>query len=164
MESMHEYMQVYKEQLKKGSIQKAYRGLMDYFGNLRSFFIKTHPELHVSGIYYGYMDMTYFALITESLKDRNLKIAIVFVHEAFQFEVWLSGGNRDIQVNFWDLIKSKSWDKYSTASDPRREDHIIRNTLVADLDFSDPERLTGLIEKGSMDFLRDVEVFLSQSE
>ena len=35
MESFQEYMPEYKKQLKKGSIQKAYKGLMEYIMGLR---------------------------------------------------------------------------------------------------------------------------------
>lgn len=78
----------YKKQLEKGAIQVAYRGLIQYMMDLRTHFMQKYPEYAVSGsIYYGYMDMTYFSVVPESLKKRNLKAAIVFLHEAFRFEV-----------------------------------------------------------------------------
>ena len=80
MTSFAEYMNDYQTQLKKGAIQEAYRGLMAYFHTLRSYFKKRYPAQSVSSsIYYGYMDMTYFALFPNSLKHRKLKIAIVFL-------------------------------------------------------------------------------------
>ena len=80
--SMHEY----KQQLEKGHIQKAYRGLMDYFGELRSHLKNKYPQYSVSSaVYYGFMDMTYFSFTPLSIKRRNLKIPVVFLHEAFRF-------------------------------------------------------------------------------
>ena len=62
MESLHECMNEYRKQLEKGYIQKAYRGLMEYIMDLRTHFKNKYPDSFVSGsIYYGYMDMTYFA-------------------------------------------------------------------------------------------------------
>ncbi|UCF62511.1 MAG: hypothetical protein JSV37_07365 [Anaerolineaceae bacterium] len=99
MRSFPESMNEYKRQLKKGYIQEAYQGLMAYFRDLKSHFKNQYPEYYVSGgIYYGYMDMTYFSLFPESLKRRKLKIALVFIHDVFRFEVWLSGSNRDVQA------------------------------------------------------------------
>ena len=66
MKTFHEYMNEYKKQLKKGYIQEAYKGLMEYIMELRTQFKKKYPDYFVSGsIYYGYMDMTYFSLIQQ---------------------------------------------------------------------------------------------------
>ena len=161
MESFHEYMNEYKKQLNKGYIQEAYRGLMDYFGDLRSHLKNKHPEYFVSGsIYYGYMDMTYFSFFPKSFKRRNLKIAIVFIHDTFRFEVWLAGVNRDVQAKYWKLIKENDWNKYHISSNPRAVDYIVDHILVDEPDFSDLDTLTKQIERGTLDFIRDVEGFL----
>jgi hypothetical protein len=56
----------------------AYRGLMEYMMNLRTHFKNNHPDYSLPGtLYYGYMDMTCFPLVTEKLKGKGLKIAIV---------------------------------------------------------------------------------------
>ena len=99
MASFDEHIKDYRKQLAKGSIQEAYKGLMDYIRDLRGHFKTKYPDYVVpSNIYYGYMDMTYFALVPQSLKRRNLRIAIVFLHELFRFEVWLVGINRNIKL------------------------------------------------------------------
>jgi len=91
MKSFPEAVNQYRKQLKNGAIQQAYRGVMKYIMGLRTHFTKKYPAYAVSGsIYYGYMDMTYFSVFPKSIIDRKLKIAIVFLHEAFRFEVWLS--------------------------------------------------------------------------
>jgi hypothetical protein len=163
MKSLHQSLNEYKKLLKKGDIQAAYQGLMDYFRNLRSHFKNNYPEYAVTGsIYYGYMDMTYFSLFPESLKRRKLKIAIVFTHETFRFEVWLSGSNRDVQTKYWKLLKASDWNKYHLASNPKAVDYVIDHILVDNPDFRDLEALTGQIERGTLEFVSDVEGFLSQ--
>jgi Family of unknown function (DUF7000) len=97
MESLQENINEYRRQLEKGAIQKAYRGVMEYIMDLRTNLKNKYPDYFVSGsIYYGYMDMTYFSFFPKSLKDRNLKIAIVFLHEPFRFEAWLAGVNKQV--------------------------------------------------------------------
>ncbi|TFG21877.1 MAG: hypothetical protein EU533_04925 [Promethearchaeota archaeon] len=163
MVSFHESMIEYRDQLKKGMIQKAYRGFMEYFGSLRSYFKKKYPDYSVSGsIYFGYMDMTYFAVNPPKLKEWKLKIAIVFLHEEFRFEVWLGGYNKDVQKKYFDLIKEKNWEKYHVPSSIDGIDSILEHILVDDLDFRDLNSLTTQIERGTMNFMKDVEDFLSQ--
>jgi len=160
MVSLQERMKVYRKQLEKGEIIDAYRGLMAYFQDLRLYFKKKYPDYFVSGIYYGYMDMTYFAFSPESLKKRKLKIAIVFVHEKFRFEAWLSGYTRDIQAKYLELITESGWDKYRTTDNV---DSIIERTLVDEPDFDDLEAITEKIEGGALEFIEDVNVFLGSN-
>ena len=71
-------MEELKRQLEKGSIQKAYKALLSYMTGLRTHFVKKYGNSAVSGLYQGYMDMTYFALFPPSVKRCDLKVAIVF--------------------------------------------------------------------------------------
>ena len=160
MASFQESMEIYRKQLSKGDIQVAYRGLMDYFGRLRAYLANKYPEHTLSNIYYGYMDMTYFSFSSTTLKAKKLKIAIVFLHEEFRFEVWLSGANRNVQAAYWQTIKDQAWTKYELTPDPRKDDCVISHILVGDPDFSDLDLLTTEIEKGTLAFIRDVEGFL----
>lgn len=163
MESFHEYMDEYRKQLKKGAIQKAYKGLMEYIMNLKTYFKNKYPDHFTSGsIYYGYMDMTYFSFTPQSLKDRNLKIAIVFNYDAFRFEIWLGGYNKQIQAEHWKLFKDSGWNKYPLVPTTEGMDSILEHTLVADPDFSDPDALTKIIEENTLCFIADVEKFFSK--
>lgn len=163
MVSFHDSIIEYRNQLKKGIIQKAYRGLMEYFGSLRSYYKKKYPNYVVSGsIYFGYMDMTYFAVTPPILKERKLKIAIVFLHEEFRFEVWLGGYNKNVQKEYWDLVRERCWDKYHIPSSITGIDSIVEYILVDNPDFRDFNALTTQIERGTMNFMKDVEDFLSQ--
>ena len=161
MEPFHEYINEYRKQLEKGAIKKAYKGLMEYIMDLRTHFRNKYPDYFVSGsIYYGYMDMTYFSFFPKSLKDRNLKIAIVFVHEAFRFEVWLAGVNKQVQQKNWNLFKESDWNKYHIVSTTKGVDSILESILVDNPDFSDLDTLTKQLESGTLKFIKDVESFL----
>jgi len=163
MGSFHEYMDEYRKQLEKGVIKEAYKGLMEYIMDLRTHFKNKYPDCFVSGsIYYGYMDMTYFSFIPESLKHRNLKVAIVFVHDTCRFEVWLAGYNKQIQSKYWKLFKENGWNKYHIVATTQGADSIIEHILVDNPDFSDLDALTKQIERATLKFIEDVESFLSR--
>ena len=140
MNQFHDYIDEYKEQLKKGDIVKAYRGIIEYVMNLRVHFKNKYLEYFVSGsIYYGYMDMTYFSFTPKSLKDLSLKIGIVFIHDSFRFEIWLGGYNKKIQSKYWNLIKESNWDEYNVVSTTEGVDSIVEHILVDKPDFSNLE-------------------------
>jgi hypothetical protein len=163
MGSFPENMNEYRKQLQKGAIQQAYKGLMDYFMDLKAYFKSKYPDYYVSGsIYFGYMDMTYFSFFPESLKQRNLKIAVVFVHETFRFEVWLAGVNKTVQTEYWQLIKNSNWNKYHLAPTTKGYDSIIDHVLVENPDFTDLDALTKQIEQKTLAFIKDVEEFLTE--
>jgi hypothetical protein len=162
MESFHEYISEYRKQLEKGAINKAYRGLMEYILDLRTLFKNKYPDYFVSSIYYGYMDMTFFSFFPKSIKQRSLKIAIVFLHDSFRFEVWLAGINKQVQQKYWKLLKESDWNKYHIVPTTKGFDSIVEYILVDDPDFSDLDKLTKQIERETMTFIKDVEIFLSK--
>ena len=104
MKTLNELIEEYTHHLQQGEIQIAYKGILEFLGKLRAEFIKKYPHYDVSSIYQGYMDMSYFSLNTKSLKDKGLKIAIVYLHDKGDFEVWLSARNRDIAKSYVSLL------------------------------------------------------------
>ena len=162
MGSLQKNIDIFKKLLQEGTIQKAYRGLMDYIMNLKTYLKKRHPDYFVSSsLYVGYMDMTYFSFTSPSLKDRNLKIAVVFNYDAFRFEVWLGGYNKQVQEEYWKLFKQSDWKKYHLVPGIEGFDSILENTLVEDPDFDRSDELTKQIEEKTMLFINDVIEFLS---
>jgi hypothetical protein len=108
------------------------------------------------------MDMTYFSFFPKSLKRRKLKIAVVFIHDTFRFEVWLAGFNKSVQTKYWKLFKESDWNKYHITSTTRGVDYIIDTILIDNPDFSNLDALTKQIERGTLKFIKDVEGFLSK--
>jgi hypothetical protein len=163
MKPFHEYLNEYRKQMEKGDIKEAYKGLMEYIMELRLYFKNKYPDYSVSGsIYYGYMDMTYFSFFPESLKLRKLKVAIVFLHDAFRFEVWLAGYNKQVQTKYWKLFNESNWNKYRIPSTTKGVDSIIEFILAENPDFSDLDTLTKQLEGGTLKFIKDIEDFLSK--
>ena len=77
MHSVQEDLAEFRRDLRTGSVQRAYAALLSYMLGLRTHFKASHPDTGVSGLYQGYLDMTYFALFPPHLKPRDRKIAIV---------------------------------------------------------------------------------------
>jgi hypothetical protein len=164
MKSIQENMHELQGQLRIGAIQKAYRALLDYMMDLRTFFKSRYPSYSISGLYQGYMDMTYFAIVPPSLKHRDLKIAIVFNYEAFRFEAWLSGTNRQVQRKYWELFKDSRWTEYRVVAPAKGVDSIIECNLAENFDFGDLDSLTASIEKNIVEFIDKIEKFISDHE
>jgi hypothetical protein len=157
-------MDAFRSRLGDGSIRRAYRALLSYMTGLRTHFAKEYPSYAVSGLYQGYMDMTYFAIIPPSLKQRDLKIAIVFNYEAFRFEAWLAGGNRKVQQTYWELVRTGTWDGLRVVAPGAGIDSILECDLAEDVDFDDPDGLTAGIEKKAAEFVGRIETFLSEHD
>ena len=164
MSSLNAKVSRYRDMIQEGTVVEVYREILDFIMELRTHFARMHPELNVSGsIYQGYMDMTYFALSPAQLKDRKLKIAVVFLHETTSFEVWLSGVNKKVQKDYWKQFLKSGWDRYMVVPAIEGKDSIVQNVIVEDPDFNDLQGLTGLIEEGVMEFMVDIVEFLSES-
>ena len=74
------------------------------------------------------MDVTYFQLTNEQLKDRGLKIQVVFVHETCEFEVWMSGYNRNIQCAYAKVLAHQVH-PFLVGTDPARDDYIVKAVI-----------------------------------
>ena len=163
MGSLPESMIEYRKQLAKGYIKDAYRGLMEYIAKLRLYLANKHPDYFVSGsINYGFMDYTYFYFFPKSLKKLNLKIVLLFIHDTATFEIWLAGYNKNVQTQYWELFKESNWNEYHLAPTAKGTDYILNHTLADNVDFGDLDALTKQLEKGTLDFIKDIEDFLSE--
>lgn len=85
MKSLNAWIRVYTSTVQQGDVPLAYRSILELMGRLKSRFMKSGYE--VSGLYPGYMDMSYVAVNTSRLKEHGLKIAVVYLHATGQFKV-----------------------------------------------------------------------------
>jgi hypothetical protein len=162
MESMQDDMKDLRQHLRSGSLRKAYRALLGYMMALRKLFQDKYPDSSVSGLYQGFFDMTYFAVVPPSLKRRGLKVAIVFHYGPFRFEAWLAGRNRQVQKKYWELFKDTSWAEYRVVTPAIGVDSIVECDLAEGTEFRDTDRLTSAIEKKVARFTGDMERYLSR--
>jgi len=156
MDSLDKIIQEYQIQLSKGHIQKAYKGIMTFMTRLKSNLETGYPDYFTSSLYFGYMDMTYFAFTPPSLKNQNLKIAIVYLHEQGRFEVWLGGGNRKVQAEVIDQLSQRNIGKYKLSQVSPGVDSIIESILVERPNYDDIEALMVQIERKTIKFTKDI--------
>ena len=152
MGSLNNDVQEYKVQLEKGLIQKAYKGIMSFMSGLRLYLINKYPDYTASALYFGYMDMTYFAFTPSDLRNKQLKLAIVYLHEKGTFEIWLGGSNRKIQAEYINLMSRKNTGNYSISQMRPGVDSIIESTLIVQPDFDHVEKLKKQIEIKAVEF------------
>jgi len=152
MDSLNQYIQEYRKQLIKGDIQKAYKGIMSFMLGLRTELENKYPEHFISSVYYGYMDMTYFAFTPAELRNMGLKIAIVYLHEKGTFEVWLAANNRKIQADYIKVLNAMEAGEYKISEVLPGVDSIVEAVLVARPDFDAPEDLKMQIEMSATNF------------
>jgi hypothetical protein len=159
--ALQENMLEFKAQLEKGKIQAAFQGLLEYMLTIKNHFAAHYPHYSMpGGLYTGYMDMTYFSIVPDSFKEKELKIAIVFVYDSFRFEVWLSGKNKQVLTKFWKEFSKQKLDKYILTEPGKGVDAIIMHPLLENPDFNDLDQLTSTIEAGTFQFITDMETLL----
>lgn len=146
----------YTSLLQKGEIQVAYKGIMESMTLIKSFFESLYPEYPTSSLYFGYMDMTYFAITPPELKREKLKIAIVYLHPSMRFEAWLCGTNKSIQRIYHDRFRSMEIKGYRLSPILPDVDSILETTLLQDPDFNDLHLMKDILRQRLDVFIQDM--------
>lgn len=116
----------YKTILQTTDLIEAYQEFIKLFRFLRLELEKAMTEYRFQGnIAENGMGYSYFLFWNEELKNKGLKIAVVFVHRDFRFEVWVSGFNRKYQSKYYDILKDKEI-PFDLTSSPTKTDYILR--------------------------------------
>lgn len=74
------------------------------------------------------MNFSYFQLTNDSLKNKKLKIQVIFVHKTCTFEVWISGYNRKTQKNYYSSLPNEL-DAFEKCADPLKNDYLLKKKL-----------------------------------
>ena len=156
MQTLNYVIREYTAQLQKGQIQEAYKGIMTFMAGLKTYLQSRHTQYTTTGLYFGYMDMTYFAFTPPELKDRNLKIAIVYLHEENKFELWLGGTNRKVQAQFIEIFKGKVIAPYKLSLVSPGVDSIIESIISEQPDFDNADELMKIIEEKTVEFANQI--------
>jgi hypothetical protein len=106
------------------------------------------------------MDMTYFAVGPPVFKPLGLKVAVVFLHDAFRFEAWLSAVNKGAQEKYWEQLKAISDRPYRLVPSVHGYDSILETILADEPDFVDLDGLTRKIEIETIAFITSLKKLL----
>lgn len=151
------YLKEYENIMKSTNLQRDYQEFIKFFRYLKIYLEKEMPEYKFTGnIVENNMDYSYFQFSNETLKSKGLKIVIVFVHKTCNYEVWLSGINRKVQVQYHKELLN-SYSKYTITSDPTRLDYILKHIIISDCDYSNIDRLIHEIKSETLNFIEDVQ-------
>lgn len=143
----------YTAHLKSGHLAKGYQALMAYLMQLRTHCIHQYGTEYIVGSFHqGYMDMSYFPITPKSLKQKKLKIGLMFNHEKVRFETWLNGQNKSVQQEYWEALQGRADISYPLA--PSASEAVIQHVLVEEPDFSQLNTLTEKIEAEMHQFMR----------
>lgn len=153
MKTLNQLIKDYTSLLQQGEIQIAYKRILEFMGRLRADMMKRYPDYDTGGVYQGYMDMSYFSLSTKRLKDKGLKIAIVYLHEKGDFEVWLSARNREIAKKYESVLNNNIASLIPVFHDANNQDAMIEATLTTTPDFEDQASLMNVLETGVEKFV-----------
>jgi hypothetical protein len=159
MNTLEKDIQELRERLSDGVTARAYRRILSYMSRLRTTFAEQRGEHVVSGVYQGSFDMTYFALFPDELKERNLKLAVVFNYTSFAFEVWLTARNRKIQREYWELFRNAGYKKHPLVEPAVGA--IATAALAPACSMEDEDSLAARIAEDVAAFERDIVSFLS---
>ena len=108
--SLNTLVSAYKNLLASGEVQTTYQALVAIVQNLRTEFSKKYKgEFAVANVLHGYIDFTYFYLQNDFLKKHKLKFAVVLNHQKANFELWLLGQTKDMQIEYWNKLKDEKW-------------------------------------------------------
>lgn len=162
MESLQQCVKEYTELVRTGRIARAYKGIMTFMTALERYLSAQHPESSATALYFGYMDMTYFAFTPPALSARKLKIAIVYLHDQGLFELWLGGANRKLQAEYIEHLTGRPLGGYQLSKASPGIDSIIESRITEIPDFDRPEELMCMIDCQLTQFIVDITAILEE--
>lgn len=124
----------YRELLQNTNLQKAYQEWFRWFRFLRNELEKRMPDYKFqTAVAENGMEYAYFQFTSISLKENGLKMVVVFLHEQFSLELWLSGINRKTQVIWREKLSSEAI-SFSRTTDPMHTDYYSARSGPGGLD------------------------------
>lgn len=145
-------LEMYRTLLQTTDLQKAYQEFIRLFRFLRNELEQQMPDFHFqSNLTENAMDYTYFSFTDPGLKEKGLKLVVVFDHKNFRLEVWLSGANRTAQCR-WDEQWRACPPPMELTQDPNHTDFVVR--LPVETNLSDGEETVAAIKEAAVQLLQ----------
>lgn len=162
MASLQQAVSRYTASLSDGDPQRAYRAILSYMSSLQTELSGRFPACAGGALYPGYLDMTYFALTPPELREKKLKLALVYLHAEARFELWLAANNRALQAETVKKLSALPLGKYRVTSPAPGVDAIIETIALAEPDFDQPERMTLLLADAFASFAADMRALIGK--
>lgn len=152
----------YTKQLKNGLLPKAYRIILSFLSDLSGDLQRRYPDYTAGALYAGYLDMSYFAITPPALREKRLKIAVVYLHQKGCFEGWLCGGNRAVKAEYTAFFLKHGHGSYRLSETMPGVDSILETDLSVNPDFDYPVALKQQIEQRLWSFLENINTLLAE--
>lgn len=147
----------YLHLLETTDIINCYQEFIHLFRFLRVQLEKELTQAHFQGnIVENAMEYAYFQMATDKMKERGLKIVVVFLPRFVRFEVWLSGANRQYQKKYAALLTPQV-STLEVSKNPLKTDYIARLPLTTDIDWGDEQAIVAMIKAASESLIKIAE-------
>jgi hypothetical protein len=152
------YINDYKNAIQNTNLQVGYQEFIKFFRYLRTYLEKEMKEyIFTSNIVENGMDYSYFQFTNAKMKSKGLKIVIVFVHKEFNYQVWLSGINRGIQIKYYEVLK-KTKNQYTLTSNPDKTDYILKTNIINEFNYDQLELLLKKTKYDIFEFIDNINI------
>lgn len=134
-----------------------YHFLIGYMKEVRAYLGKHYEgAFKLGNVYRGHPEYSYFSLKEPTLSPYKLKFALVLDVEQQRFSICLTGQNKAVRKQYWNLFRGSDFTKYQLVPSIENSLPIIEHEIVACPNFEDRAALTELIEAESMAFIDEV--------
>lgn len=145
-------LETYRTLLQTTDLQKAYQEFIRLFRFLRNELERQMPDFRFqNSITENAMDYAYFSFTDPGLKEKGLKLVVVFDHKNFRLDVWLSGVNRTAQCRW-----AKQWSvcppPMELTREPNHTDFVVR--LPVETYLSDGEKTVAAVKEAAVQLLQ----------
>ena len=145
-------LETYRTLLQTTDLQNAYQEFIRLFRFLRNELERQMPDFRFqSSITENAMDYAYFSFTDPGLKEKGLKLVVVFDHKNFRLEVWLSGANRTAQCRWAEQWRTCP-PPMELTQEPNRTDFVVR--LPVETDLSDGEKTVAAVKEAAVQLLQ----------
>lgn len=152
--SIHECIQLYREQLENGYIRTAYITLVKFVSALKTGFPKAYKTSNLS---LGYLDYTYFFFSNPFLESNQLKFALALNHRETRLELWLTGRTAAVREKYWTVMKDSKW---NPGLDQMPKYSILEICLPNEIDFENTEAAANRIFDRVTQLAKEIQSYL----
>lgn len=163
-QSLSQSIEDYTRAVSAGGFPRAYRGILAALTAFQTAWKQSHPADAAGALYPGYLDMSFVSFAPESLRQKRLKISLVYLHAEGVFNLWLAAGNRAIQAETSAALRGKQIGPYELSVLKPGVDAIIALDLPKPYAFDDPQRLTQSLMRAAEAFAADMVALLGKTE
>lgn len=150
------YINDYKTIVQTTNLQKGYQETMKFFRGLRVYLASSISGYKFTGnVVENNMDYSYFQFSNEQLQAKGLKFVVTFSHNIFEYQIWLSGMNRKIQISYHKALSNVT-QPYILSPDPNRFDYILKEAILKEIDYVDCEKIYSEAKDNIITFVKNI--------